>query len=103
MKPCQSVESASRLRVWIAGSVSVFSWLVACVLDARIWLLCDGLGPDAIESSGIDALQRFWSGCWPVALCCFALFGVAFVFCSIHAPCAKARTGRAETTNLVAP
>lgn len=53
------------------------------MLGAWTWRLRDGLGPDSIESSGFEALRRFFSDFWPVALACFLLFGVA-LFMSRH-------------------
>jgi hypothetical protein len=63
----------------IAFGIASFSLLILIASGAWDWALRDGLGPDSIESSGIEAWQRFISATWPTAVLCFALFGVAFI------------------------
>ena len=36
------------------------SLIVLLCTDAFAWSLRDGLGPDAVESHGLQALGRFW-------------------------------------------
>ena len=79
MKAQQSIERSPRVRRGIAIGVAAVSLLLLLTLGAWTWLLRDGLGPDSIESSGIEALRRFSSDFWPVAAFCFFLFGVAFL------------------------
>ena len=54
-------------------AAAVFFWtlsLIALLIGAFfVWILKDGLGPDAIDSHGLIALQRFGSGmAWIVGL-----------------------------------
>jgi hypothetical protein len=79
MNPQPNVEPPSRIRRRVAIGLSSFSLLLLLALGAWTWLLRDGLGPDSIESSGIEALRRFSSDFWPIAAFCFFLFGIAFL------------------------
>lgn len=79
MKPRQSIAPTFTLRRGLAVGIAVFSSLLLLTFGAWTWLLRDGLGPDSIESSGIEALRRFSSDFWPVALLCFALFVIVFL------------------------
>lgn len=78
MNPQQGSAPTFKLRPNIAVGMAVFSSLLLLALGTWAWLLRDGLGPDSVESSGIEALRRFSSDFWPVALLCFALFVTAF-------------------------
>ena len=73
------------VRRGIAICISVFSSFLLLTFGIPTWLFRDGLGPDSIESSGIDALRRFFSDFWPFALFCFVLFVIAF-FVGRHRP-----------------
>jgi hypothetical protein len=73
-----SIEPTPRLGRGIAIGIAVFSSLVGIVLGAWTWLLRDGLGPDSVESSGIEAWRRFSTDFWPVAVFCFVIFAIAF-------------------------
>jgi hypothetical protein len=74
-----NVEPPSRFLRGVAIGLSSFSLLLLLALGAWTWFLRDGLGPDSVESSGVEALRRFLSDFWPVAAFCFFLFGIAFL------------------------
>ena len=66
------------VRRGIGISISLFSSLLLLAFGIPFWLFRDGLGPDSIESSGVEAIRRFAADFWPVAAFCFFLFGIAF-------------------------
>ena len=78
MNVSQSNEPSRILRYSAAVGISLFSLLLLFALGGWTWLLRDGLGPDSIESSGVEAVRRFMSDFWPIALFCNFLFAIAF-------------------------
>ena len=92
MNTRQSIEPSSRLRRSVAVGITVFSALLLLALGSWTWLLRDGLGPDSIESSGIEASRRFFTDFWPVALFCFVLFVIAFLIGRGQSPTPNAST-----------
>ena len=68
--------SPSRSALITAVLLSTLTLLVWC---SFMWLLRDGLGPDSVSSTGIEAWQRFFDGAlkplgiWNAAM--FASFG----------------------------
>ena len=92
MNPRQSIAPTFTLRRGLAVGIAVFSSLLLLALGAWTWLLRDGLGPDSVESSGIEALRRFFSDFWPVALFCLALFVIALFIGRHQAPTPNAST-----------
>lgn len=78
MNPRPSVENSVTFRRIIAYGISVFSLGTLLVLSPLFWLVRDGLGPGAVASSGVEALRRFMTDFWPVAVLCFVCFVIAF-------------------------
>jgi hypothetical protein len=97
-QPSTDAASSFRSRTVRRGigiSISVFSSLLLLAFGVPIWLLRDGLGPDSVESSGVEAWHRFFADFWPVAALCLFLFAIAFLIArrqhstpnaSIHEP-----------------
>lgn len=53
--------------LWSGSKPSLIVTFTLACLSLAFWLwvswsLRDGMGPDAIDSSGTEALRRFWSG-----------------------------------------
>ena len=74
-----SIEPPSTIRRDISIGLALLSLFLLFALGAWTWFLRDGLGPDSIESSGVEALRRFSADFWPIALFCLGLFGIAFL------------------------
>lgn len=92
MNPRPSVENSVTFRRIIAYGITVFSLGTLLVLGPLFWLVRDGLGPGAIESSGVEALRRFMADFWPIAVLCFFCFVIAFFI-------APRRSTRKESVN----
>jgi hypothetical protein len=90
MNPRQSIAPTFTLRRGLAVGIAAFSSLLLLALGAWTWLLRDGLGPDSIESSGIEALRRFFSDFWPFALLGLVLFVIAFIIGRHQSPAPNA-------------
>jgi hypothetical protein len=78
MTPRHPTDSPEGLRRGIALGLVLVALLLLLSLGSYSWLLRDGLGPDAVESSGFEALRRFWSDFWPVAAICGIICLAAF-------------------------
>ncbi len=79
-----------RLRLGVAIGLAVPALVLLIYTGFWAWLLRDGLGPDAVESSGVEALRRFVLHIWPFAALCIGLLVVAFWI---------ARTGKARAAD----
>jgi hypothetical protein len=61
------------------GFVFLFSLLALAWAGFWNWLLRDGLGPDSVTSTGIEALRRFGSDMLLPGCICGSIVGVALV------------------------
>lgn len=62
-------------RLFLAMCAITFGTLAFGMMSAWVWLLKDGLGPDAIESHGWVALKRFLVGAgWPLLIPTTSIF-----------------------------
>lgn len=65
-----ATDDLATLRRGIAVGMVLFAFVSAALFGLYIWIFRDGLGPEAIESSGLAAWRRFWNDFWPVATFC---------------------------------
>jgi hypothetical protein len=61
-------------------TAALFFWLM--VVGPFAWILRDGLGPNAMDSSGLRAIQRFFLTFWwgPVSLLLGTLFAATLAW-----------------------
>lgn len=75
--------SSSRFRRLAAIGISLFALLVFFSSAAWSWILRDGLGPESVDSSGIEALRRFLADFWPITMLWGIMVTIAFG-CSVR-------------------
>jgi hypothetical protein len=68
--------SPSRLALWFVVSLSLATLAWAGFWN---WLLRDGLGPDSVTSTGLEALRRFSSDMLFPGCICGSIIGVATI------------------------
>ena len=68
--------------ILLLGAASLCCVVVALVASAAwSWLLRDGLGPDAVTSTGWKAWARFWQSFWPALVLTSLIGGAITVAC----------------------
>ena len=84
------VAAALAALVWLFRSASRAALSIVIVLALAAlawsaflsWILRDGLGPDAVTSSGIDAWKRFASDMlFPTSVCGVIIIAAVVLFC----------------------